>query len=61
MPGTYRYAGSFPAVRGSNVHGRTRPALDRATADRPLDSDLAAADRVVAVLSGVAPALAAGR
>ncbi len=36
-------------------------ALDRATADRPLDSDLAAADRVLAALSRVAPAPAAGR
>ena len=25
LPGTYRYAGSFPAVRGSNVHGGHGP------------------------------------
>ena len=30
-------------------------ALDRATADRPLDSDLAAADGVLAALAAVAP------
>ena len=36
-------------------------ALDRATADRPLDSDLAVADRVLAALATVAPWPAAGR
>jgi histidine ammonia-lyase len=36
-------------------------ALDRATADRPLDSDLATAERVLAALAAVAPWPAAGR
>ncbi|HET7244827.1 MAG TPA: hypothetical protein VFJ07_08320 [Streptosporangiaceae bacterium] len=36
-------------------------ALDRATADRPLDDDLAAADGMLTALAEVAPWPAAGR
>jgi hypothetical protein len=36
-------------------------ALDRATQDRPLDSDLAAADRVLGGLASVVPGPAASR
>ena len=65
MPGRRRYS------RGSAAGGGLRKAYDLAdsvlehtTADRPLDSDLAAADGVLAAatrLAAVAPRPAAGR
>jgi histidine ammonia-lyase len=46
-----------PAGRGGlrDAYDLADSALDRATADRPLDSDLAAADGVLAALAAVAP------
>jgi histidine ammonia-lyase len=51
-----------PAGRGGlrDAYDLADAALDRATADRPLDSDLAAADGVLAALAAVAPWPAAG-
>jgi histidine ammonia-lyase len=57
-----RLQARVPADGGGlrKAYDQADSALDRATADRPLDSDLAAADRVLAALSRVAPAAAAG-